>query len=261
MTHGFYSLIQYVPDHERAEGANIGVLVFCPQAADRVAAAWSPRPPHLRDLCRQDAPSEQDLGDLVQRLERRLHQDSPADLPGLIKALGREAGKLRLVTPRAVPVADLRETAQDLCRRLVGEVQHRERMPGKIAEIEALRAEPGMAEIIRTGVTVPVAGKMLRASYEWTNGKPNVVVHTRLRDDRTAADAACEWGGKGHLLLERPADTIPRKLAVVTRIDANVSDRARKDIGSIFEEFAVDWIPSENLPAYVARIRREAHGA
>lgn len=261
MIHGFYSLIQYVPDHERAEGANIGVLVFCPQAAERVVAAWSLRPPHLRDLCRRDAPSEHDLGDLVQRLERRMQQDAPADLPGMIKAMGREAGKLRLVTPRAVPVADLRETAQDLCRRLVGETQHRERMPGKIAEIESLREEPGMAEIIRIGVSVPVAGKMLRASYEWTNGKPNVVVHTRLRDDRTAADAACEWGGKGHLLLERPADKIPRKLAVVTRIDAAVSERARKEIGGIFREFAVDWIPSEQLPAYVARIRKEAHVA
>ena len=261
MSHGFYSLIQYVPDHERAEGANIGVVVFCLQGSERVAAARSGRPPHLRDLCGRDVPTEQELGDLVQRLERRLQQDTPSDLPGLIKAMGREAGKLRLVSPRAVVVTALRETAQDLCRRLVGESLHRERMPRKIAEIEALREEPGMADIIRTGVTVPVAGKVLRASYEWTNGKPNVVVHTHLRDDRTAADAACEWGGKGHLLLERPADKIERKLAVVTRIDAQVSERTRKEIGSIFREFKVDWIPSENLPAYVDRIRREAHVA
>jgi hypothetical protein len=259
MSHGFYSLIQYIPDYERAEGANIGVLVFCPLAAERVAAAWSPRPPHLRDLCRRDVPSEQDLADLMQRLQRRLQQDAPADLPGLIKAMGREAGKLRLVTPRAVPVTDLRETAQDLCQRLVGETQQRERMPGKIAEIEALRAEPGMAEIIRTGVSVPVAGKVLRASYEWTNGKPNVVVHTGLRDDHSAADAAYGWGGKGLMLLERPVDNIARKLAVVARIDSQVSERTRGDIRSIFEKFKVDWIPSDELPAYVARIRREAH--
>lgn len=259
MSHGFYSLIQYVPDSERVEGANIGVLVFCPHASQCVATAWSIRPPHLRDLCHQHAPNEHDLGNLVQSLERRLQGDAPADLPSFIKAMGREAGKLRLITPRAVPVEDLQKTAQDLCLRLVGESQHRERMPSKIAEIEALRQESGMANIIRTGITVPVAGKILRPSYEWTNGKPNVVVHTRLRDDRTAADAACEWGGKGHLLLERPSDKIARKLAVVTRIDAQVSDRTRTEIGNIFREFKVDWIPSEQLPAYVERIRREAH--
>ena len=82
-----------------------------------------------------------------------------------------------------------------------------------------------------------------------------MVVHTRLRDDRTAADAACEWGGKGYLLLERPADNILRKLAVVTRLDSQVSDQTLQEIGSIFQEFNVDWIPSEQLPAYVDRIR------
>ena len=53
-------------------------------------------------------------------------------------------------------------TAQDLCRRLVGEAPHRERMLAKIAEIEALRVEPGMADLVRTGVYVPIAGKRLR---------------------------------------------------------------------------------------------------
>ena len=259
MRTGFYSLIQYVPDGERAEGANVGVLVFCPESDERIVAVASSRPPHVRDLCRQHSPDEQELEHLVRSLERRLRSDAPSDLPSLIKALGREAGKLRAITPRAVPVTDPHATAQDLCRRLVGEVPHRERTLATIAEIEALRSEPGMADIIRTGVSVPIAGKTLRASYEWTNGKPNVVVHTRLRDDRTAADAACEWGGKGHLLLERPADKISRKLAVVTRIDPQVSDQIRREIGGIFQEFKVDWIPSEDLPAYVDRIRREAH--
>lgn len=259
MRTGFYSLIQYVPDGERAEGANVGVLVFCPESDERIVAVGSSRPPHVRDLCRQDSPDEQELEHLVRSLERRLRSDAPTDLPSLMKALGREAGKLRTITPRAVPMTNLQETAQDLCRRLVGEAPHREPRLSKIAEIEALRGESGMADIIRTGVSVPIAGKMLRASYEWTNGKPNVVVHTRLRNDRMAADAACEWGGKGHLLLERPADNMPRKLAVVTRIDPQVSVQIRREIGHIFKEFKVDWIPSEQLPAYVDRIRREAH--
>ena len=28
---GYYSILQFVPDLERAEGANIGVVLFCPE--------------------------------------------------------------------------------------------------------------------------------------------------------------------------------------------------------------------------------------
>jgi hypothetical protein len=28
---GYYSILQYVPDLERVEGANIGVILFCPE--------------------------------------------------------------------------------------------------------------------------------------------------------------------------------------------------------------------------------------
>lgn len=30
-TKGYYSILQYVPDPERAEGVNIGLMLFCPE--------------------------------------------------------------------------------------------------------------------------------------------------------------------------------------------------------------------------------------
>ncbi len=258
MLHGFYSLIQFVPDIERAEGANIGILVFSPQSNPSILAIHSSRPPHLRNLC-QNLPSERDLQQLMQSFEQRLRNDAPTDLPTLIKALGREAGKLRAVTPRAVPVADMRATATDLCARLVGEALHRDRLPRKIAKIEALRKEFGMADIIQSGVSVPLAGKSFRAPYVWVNGKPNVVVNANIRDNQSAAETAILWGGKGDLLLNSPADGVSRKLAVVTKISPGVSTDMRKSVGSIFENFAVDWIRPDTLDDYVDRIRDEAH--
>lgn len=258
MPHGFYSLIQYVPDSERAEGANVGVLVFSPQVEPQIVAVHSARPPHLRELCKQP-PNDRELGSLMRSLAQRLRNDAPSDLPTFIKALGREAGKLRAITPRAVPVTDLHTTASELCQRLVGEAQTRDRTPKKIPEIEALRNEPGMAQVIRPNVTVPLAGRVLQASYEWVNGKPNVVVNTRLRDDNTATDTAIQWGGKGHLLRDNPADGISRQLAVVTTIDSKVSPRVREHIAAVFREFHVEWVRPDTMDEYIARIRREAH--
>lgn len=258
MRHGFYSLIQFVPDSERAEGANVGVLVFCPEVKPGIVAAHSARPPHLRDLCKQP-PTERELAQLISSLEQRLRNDSPSDLPAFIKALGREAGKLRAISPRAVPMVDLPTTAQELCSRLVGEAPHRERSPRQIPAIEALRDEPGMADLIQRGGEVPVAGKIIKPSYVWQNGKPNVVVNTRLRDDQSATEAAYQWGAKGHMLLEKPVDATPRQLAVVTTIEKQVTPKARDEIGAIFKEFAVDWVRPDTLDAYVGRIRREVH--
>lgn len=258
-TTGYYSLVQYVPDSERAEGINVAVLVFVPGANPPITMAMSENPPHLREHSGTKTPTHQHLQELSRGLLRRLNHDAPQELAAYIKSIGRETGVLRALPPRAVAIINPELTSQELRDHLVGEAPKRSRLPKSIPEFEQLIGELGMSERIHRSVEVPIPGKMLKASYVWNNGKPNVVVNAKFQDDSSAVDLACQWGGKGKLLLENPVDKQPRKLAVIYQTTNDVSSQVRRDIQTILDDFQVDGIPPDRLSGYIKRVRAEAH--
>lgn len=258
-TPGYYSLIQYIPDSERAEGINVAVLVFLPGANPPITMAMSEHPPHLREHSGAKTPTHQHLQELARGLHRRLNHDAPQELAAYIKSIGRETGVLRALPPRAVAIINPQLTSQELLDRLVGEALKRQRLPKTIPEFERLMGELGMGERIHRSVEVPIPGKMLKASYVWNNGKPNVVVNAHFPDDNRAVDLACQWGGKGKLLLENPVDAKPRKLALIYQTSNDVSGQVRRDIQTILDRCHVDGIPTDRLSEYIDKVRAQAH--
>lgn len=117
---GHYSLIQFVPDRGRAEGANVGVVVICPnQSQVRVMMCESSDGPEYR--FGSAAVDEYRLSLAKTALSNRLLAGL-AERPTLEK-LERlrelEGNALVITPPRAVAVGDIDDVAGSLLDELV----------------------------------------------------------------------------------------------------------------------------------------------
>lgn len=111
---GYYSLIQYCPDASRAEAANVGVLLFCPdlryidakvsRGNDRIARFFHRG---TFDAERINAAKQA----IVSRLE--VERDAFRTLDDLQRFIDTRANEIIVTTPRPVKV---RDAAEDLTR-------------------------------------------------------------------------------------------------------------------------------------------------
>lgn len=125
---GFYTIIQYMPRPERAEGVNVGVALICAsldgpmvrmvQSNERVRLRF---PEHHLDEHRFNSEKA--------ALDRRLRRVRARTVEELRDFIGREAGHLVLTPPCPIlvrsPLADLDELFEDL----VGDPTKRTRRP------------------------------------------------------------------------------------------------------------------------------------
>ena len=121
---GHYSLIQFVPDRGRAEGANVGVVVVCPKlAAFRVLMCESNDGPtrHFGVAVVEEARLDIAKNALAHRLRADL-LERPT-LETLERARSLEGNALVIGSPRSVAVGDIDRVAARLLDELV-RVQH-----------------------------------------------------------------------------------------------------------------------------------------
>jgi hypothetical protein len=115
---GFYSLVQFCPDRERAEGVNVGVIVFS-AAGCLVRAKFSET---NADVARRLWPlsiNGRVLADAKISLQRRLERTPLKDLNELETFLAREAGVLSFVPFRSMQVSNPEADVVNLYERLV----------------------------------------------------------------------------------------------------------------------------------------------
>ena len=133
-TKGYYSILQFVPDLERAEGANIGVVLFCPaikfikartaRGNDRVRRIFGNS--DIQDLAR--------LNILKQSFEERIELESDRILSAedFRQFIDSRANQLLLTEPRPVKVFDAEAELENLYSMLVG---GRHRNAGKTSHL------------------------------------------------------------------------------------------------------------------------------
>ena len=185
MTKGYYSLLQFVPDPERAEGINIGLVLFCPEKGflkirttashDRVRKLLGKRRGSAANLSRLDAfktAFEERLGLEAERIQT---------LEDFRAFISTRANQLRLTDPRPVKVTDPESELSNLFTLLVDDADPaHEPTPHATTMIKRrfgqLLTTHKLDEVVQRdfSIDLPLFG---RQSYPFAfrNGKPNVI--------------------------------------------------------------------------------------
>jgi len=119
---GWFSIVQYCPDPNRLESANIGVLLFCP-AMDFLEVRMSP---DNRRIAKFFGPLKSDwhiIDSFKKGLAERIQKEKTqiVDHEQLLDFVDRRANLIRISPPRSIRVVEPKQRLDDLFAELVGE--------------------------------------------------------------------------------------------------------------------------------------------
>ncbi len=130
---GYYSILQFVPDLERSEGANVGVILFCPEkhflkvqtatGNDRVRRFFGPEENIDLDLDRLNA--------LKAAFDERVAVEAlrVQTLEDFRQFIDSRANQMLLTAPRSIKVFDPQTELATLFEALVGGRRKRGELP------------------------------------------------------------------------------------------------------------------------------------
>lgn len=218
---GYYSLIQYVPDVSRAEGANVGVVIVCPRLGS-VAVRMAKNNEGPRQRFGATTFDAARLSHAMTALQNRIYSElsrSPT-VAALEKVRVVEGNALALTPPRTVAVDNVDRVADELHEQLVylpERSRDRARIPNLKPLLRFLRVR-NVPVHWRKSITVPVTEETLRVAFEYTNGSRNYVhAHGFSGSKELAVDQAQRVGTIGRLLHLHPDGGQRNKLIVVAR--------------------------------------------
>lgn len=261
-TRGYYSLIQFVPDPGRQEGANVGVVVVCEERAEIVVRMSDNNEAVKRRFTARSFDAAR-LNIAKDALRGRLVTDlaNEPTLTRLNHVRAVEANALVLSEPRAVAVSlDAAYAAEQLFRELVhvdAIKRQRARAPRMTWLLRFLETEN--VPIYRPGeVTVPVTGEPLPVAFSYVNGACHHVHPQGFSSSREAAiERAQSVGAQGRLLHVHSQDrAIPDRLVVFAKLQSGEhADTIREILG----DMNVRMVREEEEQAFAAEIKEQAH--
>lgn len=179
---GYYSILQFVPDLERSEGANIGVVLFCPERRflDVQVSHNNDRVRHFFggqnfDLQRIDSMKS----NFTDRVRNSLKSIVSGDDFRLF--IDTRANSLRLTEPRPLKVFEPAEQLEELFKLLVGNRQKPEHQPVTIQRIvrklDGELKKRNIGDLVKRNVQIelPVFHTTETYPFAFKNGRPNLI--------------------------------------------------------------------------------------
>lgn len=263
---GYYSILQYVPDPERAEGVNVGVLLICPEKRF-VGAQASRNNNRIRRVFGSQEIDLRRLSALKEAFEERVEAEAERlkTLEDLQHFIDTRANQLRLTAPRPVKVESPELELVNLFESLVEdrsptELDHVTRAVTEIKrQFRELIKQRGLSEKVEEKVSydLPALGKTQVYPFGFTNGGPNVVnaVSFEAADEQATEDRACRMVVEGQD-LNRLAE--PVKLNVIGSFRPEQQDRAAH-IRHLFEANNISLCTADEIEKLVEEIAATAH--
>lgn len=267
-TRALYSIIQYIPDSGRAEGANAGVVLFVPSAAPagRIEIRISPTLERVRQFFkpnkRQLRRVELGIESLKHRLE--LARAEFEDEGQFEQFVASRADAVRLTKPRPAVVTDPRAELDELYAELVGDPDVKERVAPKHVSLPPRVAEVfGRLEAERRAwrpkpLRVPGVRRPFEVSLAYQNGVTNYVRTESLANRNKAEGLLPQLGFNGQLISQHPIDEQKGKLVVLSTdpaADRETEERFRDTL----EEFNVRFIPYQEAEEFAEDVEKTAH--
>jgi Protein of unknown function (DUF3037) len=265
---GYYSILQFVPDLERSEGANIGVVLFCPEkhflkvqtatGNDRVRRFFGPEESVELDLDRVNA--------LKAAFEERLAVESGKvqTLEEFRQFIDSRANQMLLTSPRSIKVFDPQTELATLFEALVGGRRRRgERLgptpPQELTEqLDRLIDERGLSERVKRNVRIEslLLDRTLVFPVAYRNGTLNVVQAASFEaaKDRNI-QLACELAVEGADLNDR-RDPVKLKVLGSFRPDETES---LEHVRAVLNKYNVALHTGNDIESLVREIEETAH--
>jgi hypothetical protein len=259
-TKGFFSVVQFCPDLDRGECANVGVVLVVPSVGfRRVLLSEDNEGPKQRfgREAYDDVRVAIAKKALVGRIDHEGAWESPEDLMRFGK---KEGNHLLLSTPRVIFAEDADAEISELFQRLV-HVDPNERRRQRKPDLKNV-FEPkllGVPLLRDLEVDVPEYGK-LDIPYAYRNGVLNLVRPEGFPVDVHSATAkANDLAVKGHLLSTHPDAQGERKLIVVGGFDTSAPEDLKHRIEFVLKEHDARLVREDRIDDFVAEVRRDAH--
>lgn len=262
---GLYSVIQYVPDGARAEGANAGVAVFLPETGRiivrttstlaRVRKFFAPHRTELRRI-------ELAVKSLRHRLEAAQGEfRSESEFENFIAA---RADAVRLTPPRLVVLTEAETKLNELFAELVGDATAAPARGGKGVSlpprvVEVFGRLEAAKKVWRPGrILVPETKRKIEIPLAYRNGRVNYVLPQSLAQADRPEDRLPKLGFHGLLIHQHPIDDEAGQLVVLSAHEQ--ADReAEKRYAEVLDDFHVRFVPRDRAEEFAAEVEQTAH--
>ena len=256
MKRAWYSLVRYVPELDRGEGANVGLLLYSPDH-DFARIQMSETNKWVVRLFGRESYDDQRLKLAKVALRRRIERDLQAvdSVDALQDVLRREGNRLQFSALHEVrvnsPGAEFADLFEDL-------VEPRERKtsprPRRIPEWDEVMERLELIAPVQRNVVVPIPHleDAFRADLAYQNGARHLVKGQWFH--KHARKRASELGSEGLLLSKHSAKDC--RVTVVSKFDAPDDGIAVREI---LRAHGVRCVSIDEMDAFEAEVVREAH--
>lgn len=251
---GWFSIVQFCPDPNRLESANIGVLLFCP-ALDFLNVRMAS---DNRRIGKFFGSRDFDLAivnSFKKGLEERLRKehDQIVDHQQLLDFVDRRANQIRISPPRSIRVTQPPQQLDDLFAELVGESRRRDtrvkdRLERSFAQPEI---EPKLYKSV--AITVPIDGRQMQVPFAFQNGRFNLIQPVRFQSENPL-QTAYRYAVEGDSIYETEHDKFGKlKLLVVGSFHSR-SDENKQIVSRVLENHHVTLYAMEELDKLIHEI-------
>lgn len=265
----YYSVIQYCPDRGRAEAANIGVLLLCPNLGF-VGTRLTRSPKRVVKFFGKESFDRARFLVVVHGIEAQVreHYDWSEGVAALERYIGTRANDMQLTPVRTMKTAEPEADLDALFVELVepaAKPQHyapqtRAVLPPSFQRLDAGLKAPelrGRIHFDRT-VLVPLLGNELAAPYVYANGVTNLVKPVAFSgSSKKAIREAKELGVEGQLIHRHPSPEAGQ-LIVLPDFSEGAND-ASSDVRQLLEDFSVRVVEPEQVDRFIAEVAEIAH--
>lgn len=256
---GYYSILQFVPDLERAEGANIGVVLFCPERRF-IDVKISTNNDHVRRLFRGKKVDLKRVDVIKANFTDRIRGSKSSITTGedFNLFVNTRANSLRLTEPRPMKVFEPAVELTKLFTLLVGERKKTEvrlLTPDKIIrKLDGEFKKRNIFDLIKRNVEVklPIFNSTVTYPFEYANGRPNLIKTAVFGPSfENATQKASKLALEGRSLAENNY-----KLNVVAGFN---DGEERRVVQKILNEFNVDLFEESKADEFAELVAKAAH--
>ena len=258
---GYYGIIQYCPNIDRSEGANVGVYLFC-RSMNVAMVRMSEGNDRVRKYFGTAAFDVRRLTADKQALRRRLEALGAVGLDEIAAFISKEAGGLLVGMPRPIAVTDSKSDLDFLFDEMVGELQKPKRDRVRVPDISDVFEPLRMGVPLRTNLTimVPSLHQRLHIPYAYRNESVNYIKPHGFSSKQDAAmQSASHLGVQGLMLHNHPiienGEKVEQQLVVVAEF---ASSKVRANVVDILKEFPVRLIPANDVRSFAEEVRLNA---
>ncbi len=252
---GWFSIVQFCPDPNRLESANIGVLLFCPALGflDVRIASDNKRIKKFFGSKDIDLPL---VNSFKKGLKERLQKEHKhiVDHEQLMDFVDRRANQVRISPPRSIRVIEPEKQLDDLFLEMVGGTEQTERSVKDLLT-QALE-QPKIASKLYKSVptiTVPIDDRPLEVPYAFQNGRFNLIKPVRFQSE-SSLSTAYRYAVEGDSIYHTEDNKYGKLKLLVVGSFRSQSDENKPTVKSVLESHHVKLYSMDEVDQLVQEI-------